>query len=115
MSEQTTDTKIKLSGAIKKGIKRFPMQAIGAYFSNENGQQTADAMGSAVWGALGVQDESGVIDLANVYPELHKEHEPPKNSRDIIVNWTLQAEIEHRNNCGWSREKIADWLESLGY
>ena len=112
--------KMRLSKAIRVGIEQFSKQARGMFFSIGIPRKSdeACALGCAIYATYGSADESLIHDLLADYPELldHDEFPAPRgmelkirmcdNLRDIII--TLN------DDCHWSREQIADWLESEG-
>ena len=106
--------RIRLSTAIRKGINRFPEQITQAYFKVNR----ACALGCAIYTVYGVPDESLIDELVDDFPELHQDeyHIKPTgevqhklntdNLKDVIVSLN--------DDFGWTREQIADWLESEG-
>ena len=79
---------------------------------DSNGQTFACALGAAGC-ALGLIDEedyeagTGSKALRRMFPELLETFGPEP--------WNLEARIMWKNDvAGWSREQVADWIESLG-
>lgn len=101
---------MKLSEAIRKGIEQFPEQAIGVLFENGN---AACALGCAIYGRYEQDNGRDYLPaLVYDYPELMDDAPPNPLSPDV---WLLQEVIEKLNDRErWTREQIADWLESKG-
>ena len=101
-----TVTPIKPSEAIRLGCLLAPVQAFGAF---EDGPGTACVLGAMNLG-LG-----RAINDSNLYP-------PP--SFEVIYRQPCAANPRHvglaspahlNDHHHWTRERIADWLEGLGY
>ena len=101
---------MKLSEAIRKGIEQFPEKAVGVLFENEN---AACALGCAIYGRYGQANGRDYLPaLIHDYPELMSDAPPNPLFPDV---WLLQEVIEKLNDrVFWTREQIADWLESKG-
>ena len=111
---------IKLSEAIREGIKFYPEKWRGDFFAvTQEGKRAACALGCAVYGRLGVQEIHDLSELTDVYPELADDHPilPDQLKGPLAIKtWLLKDEIIYRNDhLHNTREEIADWLESLGY
>ncbi len=87
----------KLSQAIREGAKLRP-QCKSRYFSDYGESCALGAAAEAIYGANRMTFKTEQIDsLGALVP-----------SHDFI------SQIIGKNDCGWSRERIADWLESQG-
>lgn len=100
---------MKLSEAIRIGAAMSLPAKITAIKRDDKGRLHACALGAAHLGAGGDPDEENVyLAVATLWPELNK---PAVAGED-----DLESSIWRRNDGrGWSRERIADWLEGLGY
>lgn len=97
----------RLAEAIRRGAKLRPKQCFGAFYDLENGASCA--LGAAMDGAAIQHSDafkqiygSGVLNCK--FQEL----------RDVVqgesLGWLIQA---HNDRDAWTREQIADWLETL--
>lgn len=109
---------IRLSTAIRKGIEHFPVQAKEAFFRRGREGQGACALGCAIYAVYGTTGDEMIDELVDAYPELWQEEhhiQPDGMSKAKIDTETLKDVIVTLNDDhGWSREQIADWLESEG-
>jgi hypothetical protein len=104
ISREHSLTPMKLSEAIREGAKLRP-QGFGELCE----QGRTCALGAAiegVWGygsvwAYETKDGKNCIDLATHFRNPHES-----------LYWDITTKNDHEK---WSRERIADWLESQGY
>jgi hypothetical protein len=113
VSEDTTTTAapaMKLSEAIRAGAVKCP-QTTGTYYRDG----ATCALGAAYEGAFGQMPATGYLSvyerLVALFPALRTPYDGDGDSE----SWDLRDAIMHRNDSlGWTREQIADWLESQG-
>jgi hypothetical protein len=117
---------MKLSEAIREGAKIRP-QCYGAFFGNGTAENpiASCALGSALEGAKLVEVQNlwptnmGFALLAQQWPEIQNAKAPcPAKCNSWICHDgdSIEGMIQHLNdNCRWTREQIADWLEERGY
>ena len=114
------DPATKLSDLIRIGARRRP-QCFGAYFSSEGG---SCAMGAAMEALTGSTDvRMGIEALRRAFPDLLSLDNlfvcplaPSEINGTLEVCIGLSGLVTHFNNDHrWSRERIADWLEVLGF
>lgn len=113
--------KIKLSTAIRRGMKIYPRKANGKFFA---GSKSACTLGCAYAGiskkhAKHTQNMDD-IDILLVGSELFKEFPQlaigVTNQELLYGSPSLRHLIEHMNdNLKWSRKKIVGWLEDKGF
>lgn len=111
-------TSLKLSEAIRLGAAKS-LPTTGLYSKvNEDGQICTCALGAAYLGAFGEPPEPMGIGMWTALKEAtgldidnHIVDHPAYN----VSDWNLSSAIISLNDSnGWSREKIADWLERIG-
>jgi hypothetical protein len=107
---------MKLSEAIREGAKIRP-QWFGAFFSGGDDNRSC-ALGAAMEGSE--LQLMGYGPLREQWPELLTGTFPCpagcKNDWRCEDGQTIEDLIQHLNDaCRWTREQIADHLESLGY
>ena len=107
---------MKLSEAIRQGAKLRP-QSVGRYFETDDQDETvyaSCALGAAHEAVSGNTDTLELVDhLADEFPELRsfRAQNPMKQWSDHL--WVVITNLNDKQ--GWSRERIADYLETLGY
>lgn len=118
------EREIKLSEAIREGAKLRPM-GTEAYFSfdYDSGKVCSCVLGAALEGALeGQIKDAEDIDGMNIshsliehWPVLGELWSPFKGSTFVYAGYSLLNVIAEMNDSGkFTREEIADWLESIG-
>ncbi len=114
-------TQMRLSTAIYVGIERFPLQAHEEFYSIYGDDRSTDkacVWGAAIFAIYGVASGSFIDKLTADYVELgHKDDCPVPNNVNIPNQDELclrDVVIMLNDDYGWSREEIADWLESVG-
>lgn len=105
---------MKLSEAMRKGCDVYPEKC---ELQLTNGR-SACALGAVLGGLYGLgphpgdDDDERLEHLRQMYPVLELVVEPPvrmvKGRELLKVIWSLN------DSSGWTREKIADWLEAQG-
>ncbi len=104
---------MRLSTAIRKGIDRFPWQLTQDYFKVNR----ACALGCAIYTVYGCPDESMIDELVDDFPELWESEyhvRPPQLAAHHITDNLKDVIVILNDDIGWTREQIADWLESEG-
>ena len=96
--QDRTETKLKPSQAMRIGIALRPVKCVENFFAGDNASCALGAM----WQGYG-------------YPG-----EPPSFMSDWgerLTGLTVEMAISvfTRNDAGWTREQIAQWLEEQGY
>lgn len=100
---------MKLSELLKIGAKKRP-QCYGQL--HKNGASCAlGAIYEARFLRIPTNEQSSYDELKNTFPEMGIIPEPPFGE----YTRPMMEQIFHLNDKKWSREKIADWLESIGY
>lgn len=106
---------MKLSEAMREGAKLRP-KAIGYLFDKgEDGQICSCAIGAAMECARGFSNElwgAGMDDAKEIFPQLKEFISGPVDGINRSIATTI---INLNDSRDWSREEIADWLESIGY
>jgi hypothetical protein len=116
------DPKPKLSDLIRKGAK-LRGKTRGYYFKNDlSGNLSSCALGAAFEGLTGRAEFNNTVVLATLsagvgYAEFNTVMCCPVcagNPSSTFLPGTLQGVITHLNDYeGWTREQIADWLQSI--
>lgn len=118
---------MNLSEAIRQGCKSIPRKTTGKYFDAENGEYMACALGAAYFTVVGLVDyRMNIISdvLRAEFPILSKELE----FNEVPVCYQGYFKYMNGNTAGiqtiianlndyqdWTREQIADWVETLEY
>ena len=113
----------RLAEAIRIGSKEVP-QCVGfAYYGRDGNIASACALGAAAMtiGALVNYESShtaAYLTLKDTFPELTAQIGPQSLGSNLGRRqpsiWTLASEIVWLNDkMGWTREQIADWVETL--
>ena len=109
----------RLAEAIRIGSKEVPQCAGFVFYDRDGKIASACALGAAaiVIGALvdykSCESLAAYNALRDAFPELTAHRSPPP-SAPFLQNWTLLNQIIWLNDCtDWTREQIADWVESL--
>ena len=114
---------MKLSEAIREGAKHYPQVFNGLVKRKANGEVLGHcALGSAYYAAKGCSPSRENVDYAynelrEDFPCLRTRVAPPSVLRAGFDGMLpLDSAIVDLNDTQeWTREQIADWLESLGY
>lgn len=102
---------MKLSEAIRKGAKLRP-QAHGRYFESQGETLCSCALGAAWEGVELHWIEIDAYGLEAAFPALKEcVWNPSKNRYANLIGAVIRLNDEEK----WSREQIADYVESLGY
>ena len=131
------DEKMLLSVAMRQGIARFPSEAktfFTMYDTETHGDKSkpgACAMGCVYWattgknrfnwtGGFSLTSDTVINELSPYYPELEMELDdieiPVEYMKNAVIPLNLYSLIVDLNDSwGWTRARIADWLESIGY
>lgn len=103
---------MKLSAVIREGAKLHP-QCFGSNFEYWEGHVTGSCAFGAAYAALFPEapNDAEIPDLEEALnTNLYVERENPETSEmDELFNIITDLNDQHR----WSREQIADWLESI--
>lgn len=113
---------MKLSEAIREGAKKRP-QAFGAYFKRDNNDILCScALGAAYENLRDITRPQGLSTedyLIDSYPWLAddiNERCPTEDCSSLDADAKRLDVVAHLNDeHKWTREAIADWLESQGY
>lgn len=110
---------MRLSEAIRRGVKET-VPAQGQILFLVGGEVYACALGAAHIGSGGSKDmyQAEVYEaIENLWPELNTVFIPDEPEMETKQSSRpLEEAIWVRNDrLSWSRERIADWLEGLGY
>lgn len=102
---------LTLSGALRRGIELCPEQCFSTMFDLAG---RACALGAIIKGAaLSLPDVGGWYDaIVERFPAVANIVENPVTGYWQALNDAIWRLNDH---AGWSREMIADWLESKGY
>lgn len=115
--------KRKLSEAIREGAKLHG-QAFGDYRDDEGNTCALGAAASTVLVGWEDQDmrwhEKVADELVKIWPELETAVAPDKRPKELqdrgraghYLKWVI---ADLNDILGWTRERIADWVESIGY
>lgn len=98
---EQANRKLKLSAAIRAGADLFPRKCKLAYFDGEDG---ACALGGAFYVMYFNRDDIPAID-----------EEKATMERMFGAPHRILKSIAEKNDTGWDRKRIADWLERKGY
>lgn len=103
---------MKVSEALRRGIKLVPKQAFRAFFSWKGLRlEKACAYGTVYVGALGVPAPRATLpdfkQLSLLVDGLEDLVAHPVDGRPVVLKLAMQ----NLNDSGWGREKIAGWLE----
>lgn len=108
---------MRLSEAIRKGSELRPMGKRALFVRREDGVICSCALGAAYEAITGSHTTPSVIDIAardplgNSFPALFKPFATSVSGYDL----QLHEIIAQTNDSGkFTREEIADWLESIG-
>ena len=113
---------MKLSEAIRAGIKKDGFQVFNTYFQYEHKDAyPPKIIGCCAMGAafLGVDETDTNIDAWIKWPELNRtDVKPPvplKLRKNGEPHYLFTIVTRLNDEVRWTREAIADWLESIGY
>lgn len=102
----------QLVGAIRTGCKRYPKQAHGAFVL---GKDALCVLGAAYAGAsTTLSNHTDILwSLRGQFPVLNKEIRHNAVHSTAPMHPLLATMMNLNDVAGWTREAIADWLESL--
>lgn len=106
---------MKLSTAIRKGCEQHPQDSGRLFTEVNNVVISSCVLGAALVGVYG-QDGTALSysELAKVFPLLEQPVNYPPGAEDFIASESLSDVMIHLNDrAGWTREKIADWVETV--
>lgn len=112
---------MKLSEAIRRGIKLMPEQAFGTYYQYSGQKVIAcDALGAA-----GLAADVGHMDMnphgfakCNVEGMMTPDRSEflwIENPVSMKKGLMMEVIVDLNDTSRWTREQIAEWLENLGY
>lgn len=104
----------KISEAIRIGCKSVPEQGFGSFCEGYEG--AACAVGTAVIAELGIRPRSFATEIHVLWSEIMGTDDIGCPEHGCVQIGSVLGTAFHLNDFHrWTREQIADWLESLGF
>lgn len=109
---------IKLSEAMRKGAKIRPQTRNHYYAMGDDGRWCSCAMGAAIEGALGnmelITRHGAEVLFGGVLGDFVTAPDVRISDSDEKIK-LMKAVLCLNDDLEWTRERIADWLEGIGY